>query len=634
MNRLSIALAAVAALGASALSGETIDIYATWNGQAFADKFTGFASGNTYTLSDDFAVTNSAGAFQETRLPVGDTTFDFSEGGHTLRTGLVKLYNNLKKPYKLTFKGGTWDIVRGAFYFGGWYNLPYNGVTYEFDDMVVSNHPSGGMTLMDGYGTNLCFIVKNDSEFHVDSEYLNLCPATVSGLGDAVSKHIEFRGGSKFYTGDASVYDSRNTETDRMQNTVIRFTGEGTVATGTEAAGAGKSDFYLGFKAPGYRLEVTDDALFSFRFFYVGGYYNTQTQKPTGQYGFSNTVYVADGGEINAVYGLHIGDVVGADFNTVVIGEGGAYSNGMDSPISIGTRGSFNSFIVSNATVSTKQFQVGYYACSTGNLLRLSGADTKLNLNSENLTFFWLGAGNTVELCDGFTYGTASTTWRYTGDSIAGTGNVFRIDSGAAITGEYFKVAYGDGSTNNLFFVGNGASVTATDVSMSNVKTFGNVFCISNGTVNFTGSYGFYCAGTGSVAKIQGDSPRVRFIGGDSSDGVATFRNGVELLFDITGLSAGYAEPVFLTKQFQMRPGTKLSFEGVEEVSARIKSRIDFVLARTTGATAAESTLDGDVFAAAQASLPPRTELFFANDGNDLVLRVRPARVGLKINIR
>ena len=619
---------------------ETVDLYTLWNGQTFDSENNTLSANNTYTLSSDFTVTKSDGVTRQTvRLPAGNVTFDFSDGNHKLGTGTLRFYGgNNKGPYSLNFIGGTWDLGGvGSFQLGGWNNLCYDDVTYMVDGVIVTNL-STSAAFLNGFGTNMHYVVKGGSRFYGTSNFITLCPATDTNIGvnNALGRLLEFTEGSKFFAGSASVFDHRgNADVNRLQNCIIRFAGNDTVATGTEANGAGNCDFYVGYRAPGYRLEVIDGAKFDFRFLHLGGYYNSNNGSFIGDYGYSNSVYVANGGEIRTVYTLDIGNGPGAVHNSFVI-DGGTLTT---SDIEVGPRSSFNSFAVTNGTVTANKLKIGYGAGANSNLVCFSGATTKLSLTATTHTLFSQGTGNTLVFDNGFHFGTPTTDWQFSlfsqsGESEASTGNVVRVEGGACITGRYFRVTSSNLATNNLLHVGGGAVLDLYSISLYYGN--GNTLCISNGTVRFAEGYGFHCARTGNVCRLVGAAPKVRFVGDEASTGVATFRSGAELQYDLTGLSAAYAEPAILVKWFQMHDSTHLTFRGVEEVSERLSAPADFVLARATD----DNHLISDdkaietVVAEANANLPARANVFFANDGHDLVLRIRPPAKGLLIKFR
>ena len=639
MVKSNLLCAVFAVVFLATAGADTIDLFTLWNGQTFDSENTTLSANNTYTLSSDFTVTKTDGVTRQTvRLPAGNVTFDFSDGNHKLGTGTLRLLGgNNKGPYSLNFTGGIWDLGGvGSFQLGGWANLCYDDVTYTFDGTIVTNL-SISATFLNGFGTNMHYIVKGGSRFYGTSNYIDICPATKaesdSGRG-LLSRLIEFKEGSKFFSGTAAVFDNRNNNVDRLQNCTIRFAGEGTVATGTEANGAGNCDFYVGYRAPGYRLEVLDGAKFDFRYLHVGGYYNANNGNIIGDYGYSNSVYVANGGEIKTMYTLDIGNGPGAGHNSFVI-DGGKLTT---SDIEVGPRSSFNSFAVTNGTVTANKLKIGYGARANSNLVCFSGAETKLSFTATTHTLFSQGTGNTLVFDNGFNFGTPTTDWQYSlysqsGGSEASTGNVVRVEGGACITGRNFRVTSSNLSTNNVLHVGGGAVLDL--VSLSLLYGGANSLCISNGTVRFTDGYGFHCAGTGNVCRLSGEAPKVRFVGSESSTGVATFRSGVELQYDLTELSAAYAEPAILVKWFQMHANTHLTFRGVEEVSERLSAPAEFVLAR---ATDADHLISSDnaiatVVAEANENLPDRAKILFANDGHDLVLRIRPPAKGLLITI-
>ncbi len=610
------------------VGAETIDIYETWKDQAFGSTFSKFAAGNTYTLSQDFSITNSSGERQKVWLPKGElTTFDFSDGNHVLKTGTIQLYNSNSKPCEVSFIGGTWDVGGNSFMHCGWSNLPGENLTYRFNGVVVTNL-SNSAEFMKGYGTNQNFLVTGGSRFYGKNNYLILCPA--NNENHELGRLIEFSGGSKFYSGSAAVFDNRGTTSTRMQNCIIRFKGEGTVATGTEAGGAGVCDFYLGRRAPGYRLEVVDGARFNFRYIKVGGDYNDGTPGEGSECGYSNSVYVANGGEISATYSISIGQVQGAGHNSFLLDDGGVLDLPSGQSIAVGDRSSFNSFTVTNGTVTAQTIFVGYNADASNNVVRLVGDRANVSLSASPYIPFRLGTGNSLILDGGFCMGNASRDMKFT-DGVASMGNLVRVDGGSVLTARYIRVADATNSVDNTFYIGSDATVVADEISMNGAYTTGNTLCISNGTLRYTGGYGLYCGGSGNVCRIAGAAPKVRYVG--ESSGVATFRNGAELQYDLTGVSDAYAEPAMLIKWFQMQSGTHLTFRGVEDAAKRLSTRADFVLVRATDKVISYD-VKSDVITEAEASLPDCAKLLVANDGHDLVLRVRSTMPGFSIFVR
>ena len=639
MTTSKTACAAIAAVLCASAGAATIDIATQYAGQAFSGEYTGLTAGNTYTLSADFAFTNAAGKVQLVRAPKeGETVFDFSSGNHVLKTGGVRINNGDKKPCKVTFIGGVWDVGGGMLINGGngWNNIANPNVTYVFDGVVITNYSTAAI-LLTGYGTNQNYIVKGGSRFYGPSNYVDMRPATSVdyGAGKELSSLLEFSGGSKFYS-KSTVFDNRDSSTPRMQNFTIRFKGEGTVATGTEAGGAGTCDFYFGHKSPGNHLEVVDGARFNFRFFNVGGYYDTQAQKPSAgcENGYSNSVYVANGGEISTTYTLTVGQVPGADHNSVLVDDGGRYLNPLTSHITIGSRSSFNSFTITNGTVTARGFKLGACFGANSNLLHIAGARTSLTLNDSLHTFFSEGVGNTVLFDDGASFG-GSNVDLYFSDAnglVPSTGNTVRVEGGANVTGRYVRMITSRASTSNTFVVAD-ATLSVGEFAMASQSSSGNTLCISNGTLNYTRDYGLHCSGTGNVFRLSGAAPKIRYTGDAGGNGTATIRYGATVLFDMSAVDAAYAEPVIVAQKFEMQADTNLAFEGLEELSERLPARTDFVLVRTTASLG--SYLNSAVIERANAALPSsRYRLFLANDDKELVLRVPPPSLGFIINIR
>lgn len=636
MTMSKTACAALAAALCASVGAETIDIATRYAGQAFEGEYTGLAAGNTYTLSADFAFTNANGVLQMVRAPKeGETVFDFSSGNHVLKTGGVRINNGERKTCKVTFIGGVWDVGGGTLINGGngWNNIANANVTYVFDGAVITNLGTAAIFLT-GYGTNQNYIVKGGSRFYGPSNYVDMRPATRAdyGVGKELSSLLEFSGGSKFYSR-STVFDNRDSSVARMQNFTIRFKGEGTVATGTEAGGAGTCDFYLGHKAPGHHLEVVDGARFNFRFFNVGGYYNSNNSTPTAgsENGYSNSVYVANGGEIRTTYALSIGQVPGADHNSVLVDDGGSYLNPITDYINIGSRSSFNSFTITNGSVTAKGFRLGVNSGANSNLLHIAGARTELTLGDTLHTFFSAGVGNTVLFDDGVSFG-GSNVDLYFSDAnglVPSTGNTVRVEGGANVTGRYVRMITSRASTNNTFVVAD-AMLSVGEFAMTSQSSSGNMLCISNGTLNYTRDYGFQCYGTGNVCRISGAAPKIHYAGDAGGNGTATIRYGATVLFDMSAVNAAYAEPVIVAPKFEMQADTSLAFEGLEELSERLPARTDFVLVRTTASLG--SYLNSAVIERANAALPSsRYRLFIANDDKELVLRVPSPAKGFLI---
>ena len=642
MKNIGFAIAALAALGASSASAATVDICDTYAGQAFdvTSDLTPFAPGDTYTLSADFAFTNSAGAVRIVRLPKGaKTVFDFSNGNHVLKCGGARMYGGGGTvPYEIDFVGGTWDVGGGNMLLCGWSSLSGANVTYTFDGVVITN-VSTAAQIINGYGTNQNFIVKGGSRYYGSSNYIDLCPATPddTAAGAELGRLVEFSGGSRFYAGTAAVFDNRNTVATRAQNTTIRFTGVGTVATGTEAGGAGNCDFYFGYLAPASRLEVLDGALFDFRYLHVGGYYNENNGSAKGgATSCSNSVLVADGGELRTKNGLSIGEVPGADHNSVLV-DAGKFTTDPTSAVHVGHRSSFNSLTMTNGTVTARDFRIGYEADANSNVLHIAGANAVLNITSYATPLFALGRGNLFLLDDGASYGSSSVDFVLSDSQgvVATTGNTVRVEGGATLNCRYARMLTSDFSTGNTLIVSGGSIVDSTELTMAKQASVGgNTLVVSNATVNYRASYGFHCSGTGNVCRIAGGAPKIRYVGDASGDGIATLRYGVELQFDMTGVDSAYDEPVFLVPWFQMNEGVSLTFNGLEELSERLDGRADFVLVRLTSTSHLLSkTINADVFQAASAALPKNCRLSLESDGTELVLHVRPASRGMTITI-
>ena len=601
-----LAMASMMALFAVAAT----DLYETYKDTAFSGAWTSLASGE-YTLSGDLCVTNAAGEFQEMRFGSGvkNLLFDFSDGNHTLKANNFRVWgSNGAASYR--FKGGRYESAAGNFVFGGWASLPYSDYVWSMEDATVVNNSSTYVVLY-GYGTNMTIAITNSTFTINASSYLDFKQAVPEEYG-ATSALIEFACGTRVYC-PGQWYDNRNTATTNPQNTVIRFTGEGTVGEGIST-----TDIYFGQKAPGYRWEILDHARLSFRYLNMGTHEN----------GFSNEVYIAGGGllEAKSAREFSIGGVAGAGANRVTVGEGGCFTN--LGAVVIGAKSSDNVFTVSNGTAYAKEFQLGSSDASlTGNILHVQGRNASLSLAPSSYTWvpFKNSTGNSIVFEDHAALDISDCDLCMSNGSVPSTNNYVRLDTGASLSVRYFKVTNVEGSFGNQIFIGDNATLTATkEYLMSGTTSPGNTTVISNGTVNFKGGYGFFIAGANNVCKIFGKSPKVRFIGADTSDGVITFRNSSGLEIDLSELDeSGYDEPIFSAKQFQMHANIAFTFTGVETLTRKLRQPVVLPIAHGTQANMS-TAVNANTLAAAQAALPDNAKLYISNDNCDLYLKVNP----------
>ena len=596
-------------------SAGAVDLYETYKDTAFSSGWTSLASGE-YTLSGDLCVTNAAGAFQEMRFGSGvkNLLFDFSDGNHTLKAQYFRVYGS-SGAASFRFKGGRYETTNGGFVFGGWSNLPYGGYTWTMEDLTL-DCTVGAYSMVYGYGKDITIAITNSMLNLRAGNYLNFRQAVADTSYGETGTLIEFAKGTKVYC-PYSWYDNRDHSTKIYQNTIIRFTGEGTVGTAS-AAGAGTTDIYFGQKAPGYRWEILDHARLSFRYLNMGTHEN----------GFSNEVYIAGGGllEAKSAREFSIGGVAGAGANRVTVGEGGCFTN--LGAVVIGAKSSDNVFTVSNGTAYAKEFQLGSSDASlTGNILHVQGRNASLSMAPSSYTWvpFKNSTGNSIVFEDHAALDISDCDLCMSNGSVPSTNNYVRLDTGASLSVRYFKVTNVEGSYGNEIFIGDNATLTATkEYLMSGTTSPGNTTVISNGTVNFKGGYGFFIAGANNVCKIFGKSPKVRFTGADTSDGVITFRNSSGLEIDLSELDeSGYDEPIFSAKQFQMHENIAFSFTGVETLTRKLRQPVVLPIAHGTQANMS-TAVNANTLAAAQAALPDNAKLYISNDNCDLYLKVNP----------
>lgn len=584
MKTLFALSSAVAAAVVFADNAE-VDLYETLKDGAPSSPWK-TTTGTTYTLSQD--LTLNVGIRFSNEIHNG-TVMDFSQGGHTLKVGgNVDIWGTPNST--LGFKGGVWDLSGNIFYGGGaWDNLDYSGVALTFDGVVISN--ASQIVGQSGYGQGYTWMAR-DAKFHANT-YMIVRGANKDANRSAEDWSLfEFADGSEIHA--PNLFGNRDADTPLDQNCTIRLTGAGTRAKI-------KSTFEPGRKSSGYHVEILDGATVE-----------------CGQWKVGN-------------------DSVNANGNTVLVADGGSLlAPGQEGLI--GEKGSFNAVTVSNGTLSAKTVKLGTVASSSNNVLRLAGATAKLEMNSWNWRPFGPTMGNSIVIDDQANIGIrdGSQLDFCPSDTVPSTNNAFCVANGATFTTRYVYPAKVVDSTGNLVFVGADATLDLIDLSLS--ANVGNAVVISNGTIRYSGDYGFFIGGDavtgkGNICRVKGARAKIRSTN-DSEDKkfFATFRNGALLEFDVSEFSEANAEPIFDVKNFGMNAGTTLAVVGVEAMQKQIEKTTTLVLAQVPDGT--KISIDADVLAAAQTALPPRCSLTLSSDGRQLRFRAKRLNVGALVIIR
>lgn len=585
MKTLFALSSAVAAAVVFADNAE-VDLYETLKDGAPSSPWK-TTTGTTYTLSQD--LTLNVGIRFSNEIHNG-TVMDFSQGGHTLKVGgNVDIWGTPNST--LGFKGGVWDLSGNIFYGGGaWDNLDYSGVALTFDGVVISN--ASQIVGQSGYGQGYTWMAR-DAKFHANT-YMIVRGANKDANRSAEDWSLfEFADGSEIHA--PNLFGNRDADTPLDQNCTIRLTGAGTRAKI-------KSTFEPGRKSSGYHVEILDGATVE-----------------CGQWKVGN-------------------DSVNANGNTVLVADGGSLlAPGQEGLI--GEKGSFNAVTVSNGTLSAKTVKLGTVAGSSNNVLRIAGATAKLEMNAGDWRPFGPTSGNSVVIDDHANFGvlTGNKLVFCSSGTTSSTYNAFRVENGATFMASSVYPAEVAGSTGNLVYVGADATLAVADVVNLSANS-ANELVISNGTVRYSGDYGFFiggdaATGQGNVCRVKGTRAKIRSTN-DSEDKkfFSTFRNGALLEFDVSEFSEANAEPIFDVKNFGMNAGTTLAVVGIEAMQKQIEKTTTLVLTQVPDGT--KISIDADVLAAAQAALPPRCSLTLSSDGRQLRFRAKRLNVGALVIIR
>ncbi len=483
-----------------------------------------------------------------------------------------------------------WDLSSNIFYgAGAWDSLDYSGVELTFDGVVISN--ASQIVGQSGHGKGYKWMAKG-AKFYANN-YMIMRGANNHANRSAEDWSLfEFSDGSEIHA--PNLFGNRDTDTPLDQNCTIRFSGEGTRAKI-------RSTFEPGRKSSGYHVEIVDGATVE-----------------CGQWKVGN-------------------DSANANSNTVLVAAGGLLRAPGQEGL-IGEKGSFNAVTVSNGTLSAKTVRLGTVAGSSNNVLRIAGAAASLVMSGWSWTPFGPSSGNTVVIDDHANIGIrdGSQLAFCLNDATPSTNNTFRVENGATFTTRYVYPAKVAGSTGNLVSVGADATLDIFDLNLS--ANSGNELVISNGTVRYSGDYGFFiggdaATGKGNVCRVKGPRAKIRSTNdSDSKKFFSTFRNGALLEFDVSEFVEANAEPIFDVRNFGMNAGTTLSVVGVEAMQKRIARTTTLVLAQVPEGT--RLSIDADVLAAAQAALPPRCSLSVSADGRQLRFRAKRLNVGALVIIR
>lgn len=585
MKSLITSLSLAGIVSASATANPEVDLYETLKDGTPSSPWK-TTTGTTYTLSQDLTL-NAGIRFSNEKH--NGTVMDFSQGGHTLKVGgQVDVWGTPNST--IVFKGGVWDLSGYIFYGGGaWNNLDYSGVALTFDGAVISN--ASQIVGQSGYGQGYTWMARG-AKFHANT-YMIVRGANKDANRSAEDWSLfEFAEGSEIHA--PYLFGNRDTDTPLDQNCTIRLTGAGTRAKI-------RSTFEPGRKSSGYHVEIVDGATVEC------GQWKIGNESANAN---SNTVLVADGGSLRAP------------------GQEGL----------VGEKGSFNAVTVSNGTLSAKTVRLGTVVGSSNNVLRLAGATARLEMSSWNWRPFGPTMGHAVMIDDHANVGIrdGSQLDFCSSDAVPSIGNAFCVANGATFTTRYLYPAKAAGSTGNLVFVGADATLDLIDLNLS--TNIGNAVVISNGTVRYSGDYGFFvggdpATGKGNVCRVKGTRAKIRSTNdSDSKKFFSTFRNGALLEFDVSEFSEANAEPIFDVMNFGMNAGTTLSVVGVEAMQKRIGQATTLVLAQVPDGT--KISIDADVLTAAQAALPPRCSLSVSSDGRQLRFRAKRLNVGALVIIR
>jgi len=252
-----------------------------------------------------------------------------------------------------------------------------------------------------------------------------------------------------------------------------------------------------------------------------------------GYYGSSNSVTVADGGQLIGTRSANItlGFDVGSSNNLLIISGSNSLSSNNGGTY-VGYGGSGNSISLSGgatmisgstnpayygSNINYNDSYVGFYAASSNNSINLTGSNTAW-MNTGSLNIGYDGSGNTMVLSNGASLimiqASGTNAWISLGENSNSFGNSLTVATNSIASAQYVDVGWSGGS--NVMTVKDGGIVTDTyGVIGHDSKSYGNSVLVTGGNSHWNsatslivGSYGnsntLVISNGGKVSDYQG----------------------------------------------------------------------------------------------------------------------------------
>jgi hypothetical protein len=476
-----------------------------------------------------------------------------------------------------------------------------------------------------------------------DSYYIQGATMTLSGTlagtygGDGA--WIDLSGGSVVTTVNARA------QFNYGKNSSIQVRdGSRLIVTGT-GGDAFRSDMSSGFNN-GYVVSGEDSLIkklssASFAHIGVGGYAAYLRVEDHGEADFagtfcvgnavnsSNNVVSVTGGGTFKADSVHLGYQAGTWNNLFAVTNGGIaeVSNGFY--LGGNAYNSFgNTLLVSNGVFRGKVPTIGFRPGSSNNLVRVAGRqsvyEATTNADSTTACIFSYEKNNRFELDDAvWTNNAAKVTYLNCTQTTLGQ-SVFELKNHAEFytTNQFYMTGVNYSSVSNLLSIVSGSRLYSR--GSVGVYSIGNVFSISNGTLETEGDftvtarsnsnqmYGY----SNNWVKVAGERPRISATNGTFAVQYASY---LQFDYPASGYEAGVV-PV-KAKAFTVSSDSVLIANGLD---ARIKALKGSEIA-TLVETSDGVTVPAAVLAAANAVLPEKCEFRISADGKSLLMKIYKA---------
>lgn len=427
-----------------------------------------------------------------------------------------------------------------------------HAVTFSTSVTNVNAHfnASGGTVTLDVGSNNLYYV----TQFRVPNNNI---------IGDA---SVDFTSGNlstyKVYVGDPNAFNAHRmtvsnpgtTLTTRGDDITVGVNGSGNLFYVTNGAlvACGRT-VYAGYAATSSNNTVVVSG--------TGTRLSVNTSVMIGRYNVNNRLVVEDGAEVACTNGtLSIGDLAGADYNSVMLRSGSVMTNGGNAVSYVGKAGAYNRLTISNAMFRSyanlnvgdsssfnrlevleggamllrTHLYIGAAATSMNNTVVVDGSNSQVRTTVYDINVGNFGHYNTMLITNGAVVSAYRSLYvgtiggsSYNRIVVSGTNSVLRSEG---LTAGY-SIAIGKSGTNNTLRLEDGATFacpSAVTLSVgTDATTFGNSVFIGSGCmVTNPGNVSVGEAGNGNSLIL---SNATLFAGGYSYVGQGGARNWMTL---------------------------------------------------------------------------------------------------------